>query len=303
MPPSRQRKGLVALLSACFLVLLLALMALNAFNLKALNPTTSNESLLFIGLSIFASVLCIVVGILLLRNILKLLAEQRSRVLGSRLRTRMLVWAAMISIVPVFFMFLFSYLLLNRSIDRWFSPAGNTLSNAASSLAAEFAHYTTDNARTEADALALVLNDPRVRFSAMSRSDLEKELAKREVTLQDGFSAVYRNGHQVAAFHLPVANGVPVEVKTWLIGKSADDNGDAPDLSADTASAEPQSIAPSQDTPDAAILHAAQRNDDHIFALGSTQYALATAWVRAGRRHRRRPAPSGRDVCQRHQPA
>jgi len=274
MPPSRQRKGLVAVLSACFLVLLLALMALNAFNLKQLNPSTANEFLLFLGLSIFAFVLCVVVGVLLLRNILKLFAEQRSRVLGSRLRTRMLVWAAMISILPVFFMFLFSYLLLNRSIDRWFSQQGNTLSEVSTSLAGEFAHYTTDNARAEADALALVFNDPRNHFSSESRADLETQMRSREVTLQGGFSAIYRNGRQIAAFNLPVANGSPVEVKSWLLGKSSDDDTAAP--------AALQTIDPAQDTPDTTILQAAQRNDDHIFAFGSTQYALATAWVEQG---------------------
>jgi two-component system nitrogen regulation sensor histidine kinase NtrY len=291
MPPSRQRKGFIAVLSACFLVLLLALMVLNGFNLKVLNPSTSNEILFFTGLSIFAFVLCVVVGILLLRNILKLFAEQRSRVLGSRLRTRMLVWAAMISILPVFFMFLFSYLLLNRSIDRWFSQPVTTLLDGSNNLAAELAHYTTDNARSEADALALVLNDPHNRFPRMTRADIEKELDKREVTLQGGFSAVYRNGRQVAAFHLPVANGSPVEVKSWLIGKSADTgDADASDTSGDTGDAtspEPQAVSPSpvapaNDTPDAAILQAAQRNDDHIFAFGNTQYALATAWLEQG---------------------
>lgn len=275
MPPSRQRKGLVAVLSACFLVLLLALMALNAFNLKQLNPSTPNEFLLFLGLSIFAFVLCVVVGVLLLRNILKLFAEQRSRVLGSRLRTRMLVWAAMISILPVFFMFLFSYLLLNRSIDRWFSQQGNTLSDVSTGLANELAHYATDNARSEADALALVFNDPSRHFPSESSADLETQLSSREVTLQGGFSVIYRNGQQVAAFHLPVANGSPVEVKRWLMGKSGDD-GDT------TAPAEQTAIDPAQDTPDTTILQAAQRNDDHIFAFGSTQYALATAWVEQG---------------------
>ena len=288
MPASRQRKGLIAILSACFLVLLLALMTLNGFNLKILNPTTSSEILLFTGLSIIAFVLCVVVGVLLLRNILKLFAEQRSRVLGSRLRTRMLVWAAMISVLPVFFMFLFSYLLMNRSIDRWFSQPITTLREDSNNLAAELAHYTTDNARSEADALALVLNHPHSNFPRKSRAELEKIMRERQVTLQGGFSAVYRDGHQVAAFNLPVANGNPVEVKSWLTGKPSDDDStdadtaDSDDTASDNTAADDTLIDPSQDTPDAAILQAAQRNDDHIFALGPADYALATAWVQQG---------------------
>jgi len=281
MPPSRQRKILIAVLSACFLVLLLALMSLNGFNLKAMDPSGSSWVLLFTALSILGFLLCVVVGVLLLRNVLKLFAEQRSRVLGSRLRTRMLVWAAMISVLPVFFMFLFSYLLMNRSIDRWFSQPVTTLREDSSNLAAELAQYTTDNARSEADALALTFNDPHYHFPQRSSSDLEKTMMGREVTLQGGFAAVYRDGRQVAAFHLPVSNGHPVEVNTWLTGKSSDEEDPDAGAPLDTASAD-AAVDPSQDTPDAAILHAAQRNDDRIFALGPAEYALATAWVRQG---------------------
>ncbi|MDR3736399.1 MAG: ATP-binding protein [Acidobacteriaceae bacterium] len=278
MPPSRQRKIPITLWGTSFLVLLLALMLLNGFNLKALDPSNSSWVLLFTALSILGFVLCVVVGILLLRNILKLFAEQRSRVLGSRLRTRMLVWAAMISILPVFFMFLFSYLLMNRSIDRWFSQPVTSLREDSSNLAAELAHYTTDNARSEADALALIFNDPRFRFPHRAGTDLEKEMRNREVTLEGGFAAVYRDGHQVASFNLPVSNGRPVEVKSWITGKPTDDEEAA---APDTASSDTP-VEPAQDTPDAAILQAAQRSNDHIFALGPVEYALATAWVRQG---------------------
>jgi len=284
MPPSRQRKVLITVLSTCFLVLLLALMSLNGFNLRIFNPQSSSWVLLFTALSILAFVLCVIVVILLLRNILKLIAEQRSRVLGSRLRSRMLIWAAMISILPVIFMFLFSYLLMNRSIDRWFSQPVTSLREDSNQLASQLAQYTTDNARSEAAAISLVFNDPHYRFARRNGPDLQRELARREVTLQGGFAAAYRNGHLVAAYNLPLANGRPVEVKSWLTGKSADD-ADSDTPAEDVAVApipENLTIDPAHDSPDAAILHAAQGSDGRIFAYGNAQYALATAWVRQG---------------------
>jgi PAS domain S-box-containing protein len=179
-------------------------------------------------------------------------------------------------------MFLFSYLLMNRSIDRWFSQPVNSLREDSNNLAAELAHYTTDNARAEADSLALVFNDPHYRFHRRTRADLEREMGKREVSLQGGFSAVYRDGHQVAAFHLPVSNGRPMAVKSWLTGTSGNEIDADTDNADDTLSDSDLAVDPSQDSPDAAILHAAQRNDDRIFAFGPTEYALATAWVRQG---------------------
>ena len=38
--------------------------------------------------------------------------------LGTRLRTRMLWGAVLVSLVPLIFMFFFSYLLMNRAVDR-----------------------------------------------------------------------------------------------------------------------------------------------------------------------------------------
>ena len=47
--------------------------------------------------------------LLLARNVLKLYADQRSSVMGTRLRSRMLWGAVLVSLVPIVFMFLFSY--------------------------------------------------------------------------------------------------------------------------------------------------------------------------------------------------
>ena len=120
MGESKHRRAtIVALASATFLLVLL-LSGLNAFRLGFLHPGSTVQILLFSGLSVLIFLLFVTVLILLSRNILKLLADERSRVLGSRLRTRMILGALLISFAPALFMFAFSYGLLNRSIDRWF---------------------------------------------------------------------------------------------------------------------------------------------------------------------------------------
>ena len=86
-----------------------------------LNPDTTGETLVFTGLTVVVFLLLMVLLMLLLRNILKLYADQSSSALGARLRTRMVLGATLIALTPAVFMFLFSFLLMNRSIDRWFS--------------------------------------------------------------------------------------------------------------------------------------------------------------------------------------
>jgi two-component system nitrogen regulation sensor histidine kinase NtrY len=117
------RRLTVVLLGAgvfLFFAFLGALQAFNTSNVRFLNPETSGETLAFTGLTVVVFLLLLLLLLLLLRNILKLYADQSSSALGSRLRTRMVMGAALIALTPAVFMFLFSFQLMNRSIDRWF---------------------------------------------------------------------------------------------------------------------------------------------------------------------------------------
>ncbi len=119
--PANRRKIWIASLVVCVLALFVALATLNAFNTQLPTPATTQQIVIFTGLSVVAFLLFVAVLILLVRNVLKLYADQRSRVMGTRLRTRMLWGAVLVSLIPVASMFAFSYLLLNRAVDRWFS--------------------------------------------------------------------------------------------------------------------------------------------------------------------------------------
>ena len=121
MGSASNRRTTVVVLGSLALLILLLLVAENAFNLKFLSPDNTSSILLFTALSGLSFLLFLTLVVLLLRNILKLYASGQSRVLGSRLRTRMLLGALLLSVAPAFFMLFFNYLLMNRSIDRWFS--------------------------------------------------------------------------------------------------------------------------------------------------------------------------------------
>ena len=123
--PRRRSVALFAAGTFVFLALLIALNAFNTSNIRFLNPETSGEILAFTGLTVLVFLLLMTLLVALFRNILKLYAGQSSTVLGARLRTRMVLGAALIALTPAVFMFLFSFTLMNRSIDRWFSPEDN----------------------------------------------------------------------------------------------------------------------------------------------------------------------------------
>src|SRR6202034_233524 len=138
-------------LGASLLALFVALATLNAFNTQLPTPATTQQIVIFRGLSIVPCLLFVAVLILLVRNILKLYADQRSRVMGTRLRTRMLWGAVLVGLVPIASMYAFSYLLMNRAVDRWFSQPVTEIRDDSNNMALELAHYTTANARVEAE--------------------------------------------------------------------------------------------------------------------------------------------------------
>lgn len=304
---TNRRKMWSIALGTCLLALLSALIALQAFNVKLLNPATTEQIFVFTGLSIVAFILFVAVLVLLVRNVLKLYAEQRSRVMGTRLRTRMLMGAVLVSLLPIAFMAFFSYGLMNRAVDRWFSQPVTQMRDASNLMALDLAEYTTANARAEADSIAAGLPQSTgaapahgstkaaargaTRRSAhdqthdtaksaevsitQRREAIYNVLRQHEITLQNGFAIVYRDDRPVVAYQMPQRNGVTAQLKTWMPQQSVDEDGNG------TTNAAAEHLAQSDPT-DAAILEAAKRTDEPVFSIGTTDYALGAAVINSG---------------------
>ena len=63
---------------------------------------------------------------MLVRLIWKLWIERASDRPGSRIKTKLVVGALLLSVMPVFFMVLFSVYVLNNSMGKWFNLPGRT---------------------------------------------------------------------------------------------------------------------------------------------------------------------------------
>src|ERR1700722_765180 len=262
-PPANWRKIRIVTLGASLLALFVALATLNAFNTQLPKHATSQQIVVFTGLSIVAFLLFVAVLILLVRNVLKLYADQRSRVMGTRLRTRMLWGAVLVSLIPIASMFAFSYLLLNRAVDRWFSQPVTEMRDDSNNMALELARYTSANARAESDAIASSLPErspavppPRPEIappvpaashsphrsvhtmtrgsshpasppaSRQDREAIHQVLRQHQITLQNGFAVVYRDGRVFASFQMPQRAGTTAELKPWLPDQNAEDDSE-----------------------------------------------------------------------------
>jgi hypothetical protein len=257
----KHKRTTIIILGAFVLVLLLLLTALNAFNLNGVvSPHSVAAISLFTALSVIVFLLFLTLLVLLSRNILKIYADRRSRLLGSRLRSRMLIGALLLSFAPAAFMFFFSFGLMNRSIDRWFSEPVSQVREDSTRIAFELSHYVAQNARAEAESLshseAIALN-----YQAGNLDALLDEMRTHRITLQGGFAIVYRDERPIAEYQVPQSQG-PVKVRAWM------DN-----TAAQVESGEPLA---------ATIRKAAQRTDEPVLVIGDAEYALGMATTSGG---------------------
>ena len=279
---AHRRKVLITALGSGLLVLFLVYAALNAFKIEFLNPATTAQIVIYTALSAVAFLVFVGVLLMLARNVLKLYADQKSRVMGSRLRTRMLLGAVLVSLIPIVFMSIFSYGLMNRAVDRWFSQPVTQMRDASNRMALELSRYTTANARVEAESIATQIPSLALTKDAskalVNRAAVQRVLRQHEITLQGGFVVVFRDGRAVAAFNLPKQPGER-SVKPGATAQASSNADDEADTASPEKGSESDAFLNPTDPRQAALLAAAQRGDNPIFTLADADYALSNATV------------------------
>ena len=279
---AQRRKAWSIALGAGSLVLFLAFAALNAFKIEFLSPATTGQIVLFTALSALAFLLFVAVLVLLVRNLLKLYADQRSKVMGSRLRTRMLWGAVLVSMLPITFMFLFSYGLMNRAVERWFQQPVTELRDDSNRMAQVLAQYATSNARVEAESIAAGL--PSLALARDGRGELANReavshvLQQHTMTLQRGFVVVFRDGRAVAALNVPQHTGSGATVKPLLPDGAGENQTPAQqETNATGGAADAGETLDPNDPANAALLAAAERGNNPVFTLAGHDFALGSA--------------------------
>jgi two-component system nitrogen regulation sensor histidine kinase NtrY len=197
-----QRKRVIIPLAISVFLLFAILVSQTAFNQTILRPDTNQQVVVFYALSLLISLLFVALTFVLARNLLKLFAERRLGVLGSRFRTRMVVGALLLSFAPVMVMYWFAYGLMNRSIDKWFSTPVEEVRAFTDSMASLLANYAAQNARAEAVAIAASPETQRA-FEGHGFSSAVEEFRSHEPTLQGGFALALENGVPEASLGVP----------------------------------------------------------------------------------------------------
>jgi len=115
--PSQRRQLLIAGVILTFL--LAAVFTLGSLD-TPFDPRNWRENLTLYAVSSFITAALIVFALIISRTVFRLWAERSREQFGARFKTKMVVGAVAISLLPVLFMFYISYSLLNRTLARWF---------------------------------------------------------------------------------------------------------------------------------------------------------------------------------------
>jgi len=211
---SGRRKVLVILTIASFFLLAI-LVAQASFNLKFVSPDSNQQLYLFVTLTGLIFAAFVALSFVLGRNLLKLYAERRLGIAGSKFRTRLVVVHLLLSFLPVIAMFWFSYGLMNRSIDKWFSQPVEEVRADTAAMSDLLYDYAGRNAASEAQSIAQS-EQFRTDLSRRNSSGIHDELEEHVPTLQGGFVVALVNGEARAVLNMPAAwaqikAGFPVE--------------------------------------------------------------------------------------------
>src|SRR3954453_13487298 len=107
------------------LALLVVLQSPNLW--KTFTIESSADLLLLYALSSLNFIAFVIFGFIFLRSIIRLVRERRTFELGAKIKTRLLIYFVALSLLPIIAMAVFSYLFLNRALDRWFSQIPNSI--------------------------------------------------------------------------------------------------------------------------------------------------------------------------------
>ena len=198
----RRRRLLLWALGLTVLLLLAIIVSQQLWLWTVIKPDTASDTLVLYALSTLNFVAFVVFSFIFVRNLLKLRRERRERQLGSKVKTRLLIYFISISFLPITAMAVFSYLFLNRSLEKWFYPFQEAQEIRRETL--------TDQNRAlheTASLLVMLLNQqtPIDRQGTLDQIVASGQLTGAEVVTKDG-SLVAKS-----RANLPPADGAKLE--------------------------------------------------------------------------------------------
>jgi two-component system, NtrC family, nitrogen regulation sensor histidine kinase NtrY len=190
--PKRRRRWVPWVFGAVVVLLLSVIASQQLWLWNVVKPDTASDTLVLYALSTLNFVAFIVFSFIFIRSLLKLRRERQARELGSKIKTRLLVYFISISFLPVTAMAVFSYLFLNRSLEKWFNPFPQAVMQQAAEVQNQANRTELRDLHNAAGLIVLMLNrHPESEWQdILDKSIGTAHFSAAEIVGQDGFVQV-----------------------------------------------------------------------------------------------------------------
>lgn len=170
------------LLNAAAVVTLLILVGLviwqGSFNMGKLGPANVGQVYLYWAMSTLVFLLMVWLAFMLFRLMVKLYIERSRDSEGSHIKTKLVTGALLLSFLPVLFMVLWSYQVLNMNIKQWFSRPAENVKLALSDTGVALLRESQIRTRAQANWLASLPEVEVFAHGGPANSDVFEKLCE-----------------------------------------------------------------------------------------------------------------------------
>jgi two-component system nitrogen regulation sensor histidine kinase NtrY len=214
----RKREGLVILVTTLMVVIFAY------FEVQLPEVTTeyslTNNIAFFLLLNINI-ILLILLIFLVVRNLVKLVFERKKRILGSRLRVRLVLAFVALSLVPTLILFFTAGGFVTRSFERWFDVQVENALQGSLEVAQTFYQNAASNALFNARQLSQRMTQEGL-FDPKRAADLKEFIQAKQREYNLGTVEVFGPDRQimVVAFNDQVPTGVTIKPESDFLNRA-----------------------------------------------------------------------------------
>ena len=220
---SKRRRILLWTLGATVLLLLFVIVSQQLWLWNIVPLDSASDTVVLYALSTLNFLAFVTFSFIFVRNLLKLRRERRARELGSKIKTRLLVYFIGISFLPIIAMAVFSYLFLNRSLEKWFSKLPEDVVTEALEVQREAVDAQYRSLRETALLLGVILDK---QPEADRQDTLNQMVAKGQLSAVEIVDAEGKRVAQSKA-NLPVNENAELETMLYRARQAKGDVGEA----------------------------------------------------------------------------
>src|SRR5260370_39933919 len=155
-----------------------------SFNLSPFAPSSIQQAYLFWAVSTLIFILTVTLGFILFRTAVKLYMERQTNRPGSHIKSKLIGGALALSVLPVFFLVLWSVSVLNRNLESWFSRPARNINIDLNQVRAALDQEVRDKLAAQAHWLASL--PPDTSGESYARFCQANQIESAEMVDQDG---------------------------------------------------------------------------------------------------------------------